>query len=160
MTSNIGSHIIQESFENASERNLDIIAEEANAKVLELLRATIRPEFLNRVDEIIMFKPLLKNEIKNIITIQLNGLKQLLLQSGITLEFTPYMLDFLADNGFDPQYGARPLKRLIQKQIINQLSKQILSGSIDKSKPVVVDVFDGLVVFRNEVSIENKSVLN
>jgi len=149
MTSNIGSHIIQESFENASERNLDIIAEEANAKVLELLRATIRPEFLNRVDEIIMFKPLLKNEIKNIITIQLNGLKQLLLQSGITLEFTPYMLDFLADNGFDPQYGARPLKRLIQKQIINQLSKQILSGSIDKSKPVVVDVFDGLVVFRN-----------
>jgi ATP-dependent Clp protease ATP-binding subunit ClpB len=149
MTSNIGSHIIQESFENASERNLDIIAEEANAKVLELLRATIRPEFLNRVDEIIMFKPLLKNEIRNIITIQLNGLKQLLLQSGITLEFTPYMLDFLADNGFDPQYGARPLKRLIQKQIINQLSKQILSGSIDKSKPVVVDVFDGLVVFRN-----------
>jgi ATP-dependent Clp protease ATP-binding subunit ClpB len=149
MTSNIGSHIIQESFENASERNLDIVAEEANAKVLELLRATIRPEFLNRVDEIIMFKPLLKNEIKNIITIQLNGLKQLLLQSGITLEFTPYMLDFLADNGFDPQYGARPLKRLIQKQIINQLSKQILSGSIDKSKPVVVDVFDGLVVFRN-----------
>lgn len=154
MTSNIGSHIIQESFENASERNLDIVAEEANAKVLELLRATIRPEFLNRVDEIIMFKPLLKSEIRNIITIQLNGLKQLLLQSGITLEFTPYMLDFLADNGFDPQYGARPLKRLIQKQIINQLSKQILSGSIDKSKPVVVDVFDGLVVFRNFKQVE------
>lgn len=154
MTSNIGSHIIQESFENASERNLDIVAEDANAKVLELLRATIRPEFLNRVDEIIMFKPLLKNEIRNIITIQLNGLKQLLLQSGITLEFTPYMLDFLADNGFDPQYGARPLKRLIQKQIINQLSKQILSGSIDKSKPVVVDVFDGLVVFRNFKQVE------
>jgi ATP-dependent Clp protease ATP-binding subunit ClpB len=149
MTSNIGSHIIQESFENASEKNLDIVAEQTNAKVLELLRATIRPEFLNRIDEIIMFKPLLKKEIKNIIGIQLNNLKKLLMQSGITLDFTPYMLDFLAENGFDPQYGARPLKRLIQKLVVNELSKQILSGSIDKSKPVVVDVFDGLVVFRN-----------
>ncbi|MCF8340406.1 MAG: ATP-dependent chaperone ClpB [Chitinophagaceae bacterium] len=149
MTSNIGSHIIQESFENASEKNLDIVAEQTNAKVLELLRATIRPEFLNRIDEIIMFKPLLKKEIKNIIGIQLNNLKKLLMQSGITLGFTPYMLDFLAENGYDPQYGARPLKRLIQKLVVNELSKQILSGSIDKSKPVVVDVFDGLVVFRN-----------
>ena len=149
MTSNIGSHIIQESFENASEKNLDIVAEQTNAKVLELLRATIRPEFLNRIDEIIMFKPLLKKEIKNIIGIQLNNLKKLLMQSGITLDFTPYMLDFLAENGYDPQYGARPLKRLIQKLVVNELSKQILSGSIDKSKPVVVDVFDGLVVFRN-----------
>ena len=149
MTSNIGSHIIQESFENASEKNLDIVAEQTNAKVLELLRATIRPEFLNRIDEIIMFKPLLKKEIKNIIGIQLNNLKKLLMQSGITLDFTPYMLDYLAENGYDPQYGARPLKRLIQKLVVNELSKQILSGSIDKSKPVVVDVFDGLVVFRN-----------
>ena len=96
-----------------------------------------------------MFKPLLKKEIKNIIGIQLNNLKKLLIQSGITLDFTPYMLDFLAENCFDPQYGARPLKRLIQKLVVNELSKQILSGSIDKSKPVVVDVFDGLVVFRN-----------
>jgi ATP-dependent Clp protease ATP-binding subunit ClpB len=149
MTSNIGSHIIQESFENASEKNLDIVAEQTNAKVLELLRATIRPEFLNRIDEIIMFKPLLKKEIKNIIGIQLNNLKKLLMQSGITLDFTPYMLDYLAENGYDPQFGARPLKRLIQKLVVNELSKQILSGSIDKSKPVVVDVFDGLVVFRN-----------
>ena len=149
MTSNIGSHIIQESFENASEKNLDIVAEQTNAKVLELLRATIRPEFLNRIDEIIMFKPLLKKEIKNIIGIQLNNLKKLLMQSGITLDFTPYMLDYLAENGYDPQYGARPLRRLIQKLVVNELSKQILSGSIDKSKPVVVDVFDGLVVFRN-----------
>ena len=149
MTSNIGSHIIQESFENASEKNLVIIAEQTNAKVLELLRTTIRPEFLNRIDEIIMFKPLLKKEIKNIIGIQLNNLKNLLVQTGITLDFTPYMLDYLAENGYDPQYGARPLKRLIQKLVVNELSKQILSGSIDKSKPVVVDVFDGLVVFRN-----------
>jgi ATP-dependent Clp protease ATP-binding subunit ClpB len=149
MTSNIGSHIIQESFENASEKNLDIITEQTNAKVLELLRATIRPEFLNRIDEIIMFKPLLKKEIKNIIGIQLNNLKKLLMQSGIILDFTPYMLEYLAENGYDPQYGARPLKRLIQKLVVNDLSKQILSGSIDKSKLVVVDVFDGLVVFRN-----------
>jgi len=149
MTSNIGSHIIQENFENASEKNLDIVTEQTNVKVLELLRATIRPEFLNRIDEIIMFKPLLKKEIKNIIGIQLNNLKKLLVQTGITLDFTPYMLDYLAENGYDPQYGARPLKRLIQKQVVNELSKQILAGSIDKSKPVVVDVFDGLVVFRN-----------
>jgi ATP-dependent Clp protease ATP-binding subunit ClpB len=149
MTSNIGSHIIQENFENASEKNLEIVTEQTNVKVLELLRATIRPEFLNRIDEIIMFKPLLKKEIKNIIGIQLNNLKKLLVQTGITLDFTPYMLDYLAENGYDPQYGARPLKRLIQKQVVNELSKQILAGSIDKSKPVVVDVFDGLVVFRN-----------
>ena len=103
------------------------------------------------VDEIILFHPLMKTEIKGIINIQLNALKSLVNQSGVHLEFTDYLVDYLAENGFDPQYGARPLKRLIQKAIVNQLSKRILAGDIDKSKPVLVDVFDGVVVFRNEV---------
>ncbi len=150
MTSNIGSHLIQAAFENVTEVNLEEAEEKANQEVMTLLRQTIRPEFLNRIDEVIMFHPLMKKEIKGIIKIQLHGLKKLLEQSGIILEFSNYVLDYLAENGYDPQLGARPLKRLIQKQIINQLSKRILAGDIDKSKPVLVDVFDGVVVFRNE----------
>jgi ATP-dependent Clp protease ATP-binding subunit ClpB len=117
---------------------------------MNLLRQTIRPEFLNRVDEIIMFQPLLKNEIKGIIKIQLKNLHDLVLQSGIELKFSDYLLDFLVENGYDPTFGARPLKRLIQKEIINQLSKKILAGDIEKNKPVLVDVFDNVVVFRND----------
>jgi len=150
MTSNIGSHLIQAAFENVTEDNLEEAEEKANLEVMTLLRQTIRPEFLNRIDEVIMFHPLMKKEIKGIIKIQLQGLKKLLEQSGIVLEFSDYALDYLAENGYDPQFGARPLKRLIQKQIINQLSKRILAGDIDKTKPVLVDVFDGVVVFRNE----------
>ena len=121
------------------------------------LRETIRPEFLNRVDEIIMFQPLLKNDIKAIVKIQLDNLKKLVAQSGIQLQFSEYALEFLAEQGFDIQFGARPLKRLIQKEIINQLSKRILAGDIDKSHPVLVDVFDGVVVFRNETPELEKS---
>jgi ATP-dependent Clp protease ATP-binding subunit ClpB len=150
MTSNMGSHIIQANFESVTDRNKEEVVEETKREVTDLLRQTIRPEFLNRIDEIIMFQPLLKKEIKEIIKIQLDGLKQLLLQNGVVLEFSDYALDHLADNGFDPQFGARPLKRLIQKEIINQLSKQLLSGAINKSKPVLIDVFDGTVVLRNE----------
>jgi ATP-dependent Clp protease ATP-binding subunit ClpB len=150
MTSNIGSHLIQEAFEQVTEATIDVAAEKAKTEVMILLKQTVRPEFLNRVDEIIMFQPLLKKEIKGIITIQLNHLKQLVAQSGITLNFSDYALDYLAENGYDIQMGARPLKRLIQKEIVNQLSKKILAGDIDKSKPVLVDVFDGVVVFRNE----------
>jgi ATP-dependent Clp protease ATP-binding subunit ClpB len=99
----------------------------------------------------------LKNEIKGIIKIQLNGLKDLVAKSGIVLEFSDYVLEFLAENGFDPQFGARPLKRLIQKEIVNQLSKKILAGDIDKAHPVLVDVFDGTVVFRNEAAEHSQS---
>ena len=155
MTSNLGSHIIQENFENINERNREEIVERTRLEVMNLLRQTIRPEFLNRVDEIIMFQPLLKDEIKGIMTIQLNNLKKLVAQSGIQLEFSGYALDFLAEQGFDPQFGARPLKRLIQKEIVNQLSRRILAGEIDKSQPVLVDVFDNMVVFRNEVAPKN-----
>lgn len=150
MTSNIGSAIIQDAFEDVTEKNADEVTEKARVEVMGLLRQTIRPEFLNRVDEIIMFRPLLRKEIRGIITIQLNALKRIVAQSGIELKFSDYAVDYLAENGYDPQLGARPLKRLIQKQIINQLSKRILAGDIDKSKPVLVDVFDNTVVFRNE----------
>jgi ATP-dependent Clp protease ATP-binding subunit ClpB len=150
MTSNIGSHTIQEAFEDVNEKNVDAVTEKAKVEVMTLLRNTIRPEFLNRVDEIIMFTPLLKKEIRSIINIQLDQLKKLVLDNGIVLEFTDYAIDYLAENGYDPQFGARPLKRLIQREIVNGLSKKILAGDIDRSKPVVVDVFDGVVVFRND----------
>ena len=156
MTSNMGSHIIQENFEKVNDNNKDEVVESTKTEVMVLLRQTIRPEFLNRIDEVIMFQPLMKKEIKGIIDIQLQGLKQLVAQTGIQLQFSEYVLDFLSENGYDPQMGARPLKRLIQKEIINQLSKRILAGDIDKSIPVLVDVFDGNVVFRNEISKERK----
>src|SRR6187401_1146681 len=151
MTSNIGSNIIQEAFEDINEENAEQATSKARVEVMNLLRQTIRPEFLNRVDEIIMFQPLMRKEIKGIINIQLNHLKEMVSKSGIQLEFSNYALDYLAENGYDPQFGARPLKRLIQKEIINQLSKRILAGDIDKEHPVLVDVFDGVVVFRNDV---------
>jgi ATP-dependent Clp protease ATP-binding subunit ClpB len=150
MTSNIGSHIIQHNFEEVTELNKDEIVDRTKTEVLDLLRQTIRPEFLNRVDEIIMFQPLLRNDIRNIITIQLKQLKELVAKNGINLEFSDYAIDYLAENGFDPVFGARPLKRLIQKEIVNQLSKRLLMGDLDKNKTVLVDVFDGVVVFRNE----------
>jgi ATP-dependent Clp protease ATP-binding subunit ClpB len=156
MTSNMGSHIIQENFEKVNDNNKEEVVESTKAEVMVLLRQTIRPEFLNRIDEVIMFQPLMKKEIKGIIDIQLQGLKQLVAQTGIQLQFSEYVLEFLSENGYDPQMGARPLKRLIQKEIINQLSKRILAGDIDKSIPVLVDVFDGNVVFRNEISKERK----
>ena len=149
MTSNMGSHIIQENFEGVTEKNKQQVLEKTRLEVMTLLRSTIRPEFLNRVDEIIMFQPLLKNEIRGIIKIQLESLKKLVEPNAIQLKFSDYLIDHLAENGFDPQYGARPLKRLIQKEIVNGLSKKILAGNVDKSHPVLVDVFDGVVVFRN-----------
>jgi ATP-dependent Clp protease ATP-binding subunit ClpB len=152
MTSNIGSNLIQDAFEDVNENNVEAVSERAKVEVMNLLRQTIRPEFLNRVDEIIMFQPLLKKEIRNIVRIQLNSLQKLLRQNHIELEFTDYLIDYLSETGFDPQFGARPLKRLIQKEIVNQLSKKILAGDIDKSRPVLIDVFDGVVVFRNEVA--------
>lgn len=150
MTSNIGSHLIQDHFDSVNEQNVEEVTDKARAEVMNLLRQTIRPEFLNRVDEIIMFSPLMRKEIMGIIRIQLNALKELVAKSNIQLEFSDYALEFLSEQGFDPQFGARPLKRLIQKEIVNELSKRILAGDIDKSRPVLVDVFDGTVVFRNE----------
>ena len=157
MTSNMGSQIIQANFENVTEENKEEVVEQTKMEVMNLLRQTIRPEFLNRVDEVIMFQPLLKTEIKGIIRIQLDNLSKMLLKNGVDLRFTEYTMDYLAENGYDAQYGARPLKRLIQKMIVNPLSKKILAGDIDHQHPVLVDVFDGLVVFRNEHEEKEKS---
>lgn len=150
MTSNMGSHIIQENFEKVTEKNKEEVVDRTKEEVMLLLRQTIRPEFLNRIDEVIMFQPLMKKEIKGIILIQLEQIKKLVAQSGINLQFSDYVLDYLAENGYDPQFGARPLKRLIQKEIVNGLSRKILGGDIDKQNPVLVDVFDGTMVFRND----------
>src|SRR5580704_15822022 len=160
MTSNMGSQIIQANFEDVTERNREEVMEKTKAEVTGLLREMIRPEFLNRIDEIILFQPLLKGEIRGIIRIQLEDLQKLVVKNGINLEFSEYLVDYLAENGFDPQFGARPLKRLIQKEIVNQLSKRILAGDIDRSIPVLVDVFDGVVVFRNETPHLEKSDVN
>lgn len=150
MTSNMGSHIIQENFESIDDTNREEIVDKTKDEVMALLKQTIRPEFLNRVDEVIMFQPLMRNEIKGIINIQLQQLKDMVAKNGMILEFSDYALEYLSVQGYDPQFGARPLKRLIQKEIINLLSKKILAGDIDKSKPVLIDVFDGVVVIRNK----------
>lgn len=153
MTSNIGSHLIMDAFESVhEEREVEEATHNAKEEVLQLLRQTIRPELLNRIDEIIMFNPLLRKEMVAIVLIQLQALKKMLQQSGITIDFSDYALRYLAAQGFDPQFGARPLKRLIQKEITNPLSKKMLAGEIDKSAPVLVDVFDNTVVFRNGVT--------
>ncbi|WP_298710057.1 ATP-dependent chaperone ClpB [uncultured Chitinophaga sp.] len=149
MTSNMGSHIIQENFEKITDENKDEVVDRTKDEVMNLLKQTIRPEFLNRVDEVIMFQPLMRSEVRGIINIQLQQLKELVAKNGMILEFSEYALDYLAEQGYDPQFGARPLKRLIQKEIVNLLSKKILGGEIDKTKPVLVDVFDNVVVIRN-----------
>jgi ATP-dependent Clp protease ATP-binding subunit ClpB len=150
MTSNIGSHLIQDAFEEVTDQNLEEKTALAKTEVMDLLKQTIRPEFLNRVDDIIMFSPLLRKQMASIVQIQLKQLKSLVAENGMQIEFTDYLIEHLSEQGFDMQFGARPLKRLIQKLVVNELSKQILSGAIDKSKKVLIDIFDGVVVFRNE----------
>lgn len=148
MTSNMGSHIIQEKFEN----NKDVFnaAESARVEVLGLLRKTIRPEFLNRIDDIIMFTPLSKKEVSKIVVLQLNQLKQLVASQQIILDATDEAIEYLANRGFDPQYGARPIKRVIQKEVLNAISKELLSGKIQAGSMILIDSFNDQLVFRNE----------
>jgi len=148
MTSNMGSHIIQEKFEDAID--VESASEAARVEVLGLLRKTIRPEFLNRIDDIIMFTPLSKSDIKDIVGLQLDNLKKMLAQQNITLDATEEAIDYLAAKGYDPQYGARPVKRLIQKEVLNNLSKELLSGRITSDSIVLLDSFDDQLVFRNQ----------
>ena len=150
MTSNMGSSIIQERFADVDEKNIEAVIDQTKEEVMQLLKQAMRPEFLNRIDDIIMFHPLLKKEIRSIIKIQLQHLIQQLAAQQINISFTDYAIDYLAERGFDPQYGARPLKRIIQKDIINELSKKIIAGDIDKSMQLLIDVFDHLIVFRND----------
>lgn len=148
MTSNIGSHIIQEKFEN----NNDIYSatEAARIEVLGLLRKTIRPEFLNRIDDIIMFTPLSRKDISKIVVLQLNQLKKLVGEQQITIDATEEAIEYLAEKGYDPQYGARPIKRVIQKEVLNNISKELLSGRIGPGSIVLIDSFNNELVFRNE----------
>ncbi len=154
MTSNMGSQVIQDNFAELEGKDIDTVVENTKEQVMDLLRQALRPEFLNRIDDIIMFHPLMRKEIKGIIRIQLENLQKQLGQQNIDLQFTDYALNYLVERGFDPQYGARPLKRVIQKDIINMLSKKIIGGELDKSKPVLIDVFDGVVVMRNESPVQ------
>jgi ATP-dependent Clp protease ATP-binding subunit ClpB len=154
MTSNLGSGVIQEAFSDLEGKDLDEVVESTRDEVVELLKGVMRPEFLNRIDDIIMFRPLMRKEIKGVLRIQLEGLRKMLLDQGIDLRFSDYALDYLSDRGFDPQYGARPLKRVIQKDIVNLLSKKIIGGELDKNRPVMIDVFDGVVVVRNDAPEE------
>ncbi len=140
MTSNIGSHIIQESFETMTDLNKEVILASTKNKVFELLKKTIRPEFLNRIDEVIMFQPLSREEVKEIVRIQFNGLQKLLEQTQIKITSTENAIEWLSQLGFDPQFGARPLKRVIQKKVLNELSKQILAGKINKNDHIELDV--------------------
>lgn len=151
MTSNMGSTMIQEEFEGADEKEYNNIAELAKIKVMELLKQHIRPEFLNRIDEVLMFQPLSKSVITQIVKIQLDNLVEQLKENEIDFKFTDDAVDFIIKEGYDPQFGARPVKRVIQRMVLNELSKQILAGAIDKTEAVVLDVFDGKVVFRKEV---------
>tara|TARA_E500000318_G_scaffold107392_1_gene116600 strand:+ start:1669 stop:4269 length:2601 start_codon:yes stop_codon:yes gene_type:complete len=148
MTSNMGSHIIQEKFEDAID--MESASEAARIEVLGLLRKTIRPEFLNRIDDIIMFTPLSKSDIKDIVGLQLDNLKKMLTKQNITLDATEEAIAYLAAKGYDPQYGARPVKRLIQKEVLNNLSKELLSGKITSDSIVLLDSFDNQLVFRNQ----------
>jgi ATP-dependent Clp protease ATP-binding subunit ClpB len=151
MTSNMGSTMIQEEFENAKESDYPQIAQLAKVKVMELLKQQIRPEFLNRIDEIIMFNPLSQSVVESIVRIQLNNLITQLKGNNIEMSYTDEAVSYLMQEGYDPQFGARPVKRAVQKLILNELSKQILANTIDREAPIVLDVFDNKIVFRKKV---------
>lgn len=152
MTSNLGSHLIQETFEGVKYKDYDQAADKAKFKVLELLKQTIRPEFLNRIDETIMFRPLSMENLRDIVSIQMNSLKALLAEKDIRLHVTNEAFEWICKAGYDPHFGARPVKRVIQKQVLNELSKALLGGTIDTQQVVVMDVFDGKIVFRKPIN--------
>ena len=149
MTSNMGSSLIRENFEKITDANRNTVVEETKKQVLELLKKTIRPEFLNRIDEIIMFTPLNEKEIREIVGLQLNAVKKMVEKNGIDLQFTDAALDFISHEGYDPQFGARPVKRVIQRYVLNELSKEILSGHVDRSRPIVIDRNGDGLIFKN-----------
>ncbi|WP_454937850.1 ATP-dependent chaperone ClpB [Fusobacterium nucleatum] len=148
MTSNMGSHLIQESFEKY--KDTEEATEKAKEEVLQLLKQTVRPEFINRIDDIVMFTPLTQDNIKQIVRLQLGGIIKLVARENITLEATNEAIDYLAKRGYDPQFGARPVKRVIQKEVMNALSKEILQGKIKAGSLVLIDSFDNGLVFRNK----------
>ena len=149
MTSNMGSQIIQEKFENLK-GSVETATEAAKVEVLGLLKQTVRPEFINRIDEIVMFTPLTVDNISRIVSLQLKSVSKMLALQGITMDATPEGIKYLSDKGFDPEFGARPVKRVIQREVLNQLSKEILAGNITTDSIILIDAFDGKLVFRNQ----------
>lgn len=150
MTSNMGSHIIQEKFENV--QDLDTAMDAAKTEVLGLLKQNVRPEFINRIDDIVMFSPLSKEDIRKIVSLQLKGVKRMLAKQNIVLDATEEAISYLSQLGFDPQFGARPVKRVVQKEVLNKLSKEILAGKITTDSIILIDEFDDQLVFRNETN--------
>ena len=149
MTSNLGSHLIREKTENMTDANREQVLEETQKGVFELLKQVIKPEFLNRIDDLIMFTPLGKTEISQIVQLQVESIASMLKENGVDLHITPAAVNYIAAEGFDPQFGARPIKRALQRLVLNRLSEQIIARTIQKDKPIVVDVKDGLLVFTN-----------
>ena len=150
MTSNLGSSYIQEQFAKITPQNRESIIEETKEKIMELLKKNVRPEFLNRIDETIMFTPLDKNEVEQIVRLQINAVAKLLDENGVTLNVTDAAIGTIAESGFDPEFGARPIKRAIQRHLLNDLSKQLLAGAVDKGKPIKVDAEEGTLIFSNK----------
>ena len=149
MTSNLGSQYIQAQFAGMTPDNRDHVIDDTKTKVMDMLKKTIRPEFLNRIDETIMFLPLTKPEIAQVVTLQMNAVKKMLEPQGFTLNVSPAAISLLADEGFDPEFGARPVKRAIQRMVLNDLSKKILSDEVSREKPITIDAADNKLVFRN-----------
>ena len=149
MTSNLGSSYIQSQFEKITPMNHDTIVEETKNEVMNMLKKTIRPEFLNRIDETIMFLPLNKNEIEQIVRLQINSIRKMLEENGVQLQMTDQAVDFIATAGYDPEFGARPVKRAIQRYLLNDLSKKLLSQEVDRTKPIIVERGGDGLSFRN-----------
>lgn len=160
MTSNTGSHIIQENYEKMSKKDPEEVAEITKREVFELLKKTVRPEFLNRIDEIIMFKPLSKNEIRDIVKMQLYLLAVNLKTNDIQMHITKEATDLICELGYDPQFGARPVKRVIQKQVLNELSKNLLAGKVNRESVIVLDAIDKKIVFRKPIKKEEEVAVN
>jgi ATP-dependent Clp protease ATP-binding subunit ClpB len=156
MTSNIGSMVIQDSFDQMKDTINETLLEKTKQDVFDLLRKTLRPEFLNRIDEVIMFTPLTRKDVRKIVEIQFNGIAKMLEASGIRLSASKDAIDWLAQTGYDPQFGARPIKRALQKKVVNELSREILSGKVQKDSEIVLDVFNDHCVFRNPIEIDSQ----
>lgn len=156
MTSNLGSQIIQENSEGLTEANRDKIMAKTRLEVFELLKKSIRPEFLNRIDETILFTPLNREEVKKVVEIQFGIIAKMMKENHVNIEATPEAIDWLAQLGYDPQFGARPVKRVLQKRVVNELSKQLLAGKVQPDSEIMLDVFNGDFVFRNKIEKEIK----
>jgi ATP-dependent Clp protease ATP-binding subunit ClpB len=149
MTSNLGSHLIQKGINNLNSENQALVLEDTRNKLMELLRRTIRPEFLNRIDETIVFTPLSRSDINQIVKLQFNQVLKRLSGTDVKISLTDLAVDWLAAVGYDPHFGARPVKRHLQKYVLNELSRRILAGTVDKNRPIVIDVEDEGLVFKN-----------